>query len=51
LQDLGHTPAQIARIQCPIGDPALGKHPQAIALGVGAALLRAQVSSQQEARA
>jgi xanthine dehydrogenase accessory factor len=51
LQALGHTPAQIARIQCPIGDPALGKHPQAIALGVGAALLRAPVSSRQEARA
>jgi xanthine dehydrogenase accessory factor len=39
LAALGHTPAQIARITCPIGDPALGKHPQAIALGVGAALL------------
>ena len=40
LGDLGHGPAQIARIACPIGDPALGKHPQAIALGVAAALLR-----------
>ena len=27
---------QIARIDCPIGDPALGKHPQAIAVGVAA---------------
>ena len=42
LAALGHAPAQIARIACPIGDPALGKHPQAIALGVAAALLRAQ---------
>lgn len=40
LAALGHAPAQIARIACPIGDPALGKHPQAIALGVGAAMLR-----------
>ena len=40
LADLGHRAEQIARITCPIGDPALGKHPQAIALGVGAALLR-----------
>jgi xanthine dehydrogenase accessory factor len=39
LAALGHTHADIARIACPIGDPALGKHPQAIALGVGAALL------------
>jgi xanthine dehydrogenase accessory factor len=39
LAALGHAPGQIARITCPIGDPALGKHPQAIALGVGAALL------------
>lgn len=36
---LGHTGEQIARIQCPIGDPGLGKHPQAIAVGVAAALL------------
>lgn len=39
LQALGHSPAQIARIACPIGDPGLGKHPQAIAVGVAAALL------------
>lgn len=41
LAALGHAPAQIARIACPIGDPALGKHPQAIAVGVAAALLSA----------
>ena len=40
LTDLGHSPAQISRIACPIGDPSLGKHPQAIALGVATALLK-----------
>ncbi len=40
LTALGHTDAQISRISCPIGDPNLGKHPQAIALGVAAALLK-----------
>lgn len=40
LLALGHAPAQIARIACPIGDPRLGKHPQAIAVGVAAALIR-----------
>jgi xanthine dehydrogenase accessory factor len=39
LQALGHAPAEIGRITCPIGDPALGKHPQAIALGVAVAIL------------
>lgn len=39
LASLGHTPAQISRICCPIGQPALGKHPQAIAISVAAALL------------
>lgn len=34
LGQLGHSPQQIARIRCPIGDPDLGKHPQAIAIGV-----------------
>ncbi len=39
LRQLGHSDAQIARIQCPIGQPELGKHPQAIAIGVAAELL------------
>jgi xanthine dehydrogenase accessory factor len=39
LTRLGHTSSQISRITCPIGDPALGKHPQAIAVGVAASLL------------
>jgi len=42
LERLGHTPNAISRITCPIGDPSLGKHPQAIALGVGAALMKSQ---------
>ncbi|MEL0437642.1 xanthine dehydrogenase accessory protein XdhC [Phycobacter sp. K97] len=39
LPALGHTPDRIARITCPIGNPALGKHPQMIAVGVAAQLL------------
>ena len=40
LRSLGHGEAQIARIVCPIGDPDLGKHPQAIALGVAVEMLK-----------
>lgn len=40
LKALGHPDARISRIQCPIGQPELGKHPQAIAVGVAAELLR-----------
>ncbi len=40
LRALGHESAAIARITCPIGDPGLGKHPQAIAVGVAAELLK-----------
>lgn len=40
LQQAGHATAQIERITCPIGDPALGKHPQAIAVGVARELLQ-----------
>lgn len=40
LAALGHPEDQIARIACPIGDPALGRAPQAIAIGVAADLLR-----------
>ena len=36
LRSLGHSEAQISRIKCPIGDPALGKHPQAVAVGFAA---------------
>ncbi|MCG6560059.1 xanthine dehydrogenase accessory protein XdhC [Ruegeria sp. 1NDH52C] len=44
LAALGHTPQQIDRITCPIGDPALGKHPACIAIGVAARLLRPEQS-------
>lgn len=40
LAALGHDAASIDRVRCPIGDPGLGKHPQAIALGVAAAIVR-----------
>lgn len=42
LAGLGHARHSIDRILCPIGDPALGKHPQAIAIGVAARLLSRQ---------
>lgn len=40
LAALGHNSTKIDQINCPIGDSSLGKHPQAIALGVGTALLK-----------
>jgi len=51
LSALGHAPARIARIRCPIGDPALGKHPQAIAISVAAALLRPAATDSARATA
>ncbi|AXQ95857.1 xanthine dehydrogenase accessory protein XdhC [Cereibacter azotoformans] len=39
LRALGHSEGQIAHMVCPIGDKSLGKHPQAIALGVAVRLL------------
>ena len=45
LAALGHAPAQIARIQCPIGDPALGKHPSQIAIGVASSFLQSNRQS------
>ncbi|MBM2323494.1 MULTISPECIES: xanthine dehydrogenase accessory protein XdhC [Marivita] len=39
LRKMGHPDAQISRICCPIGQKSLGKHPQAIAVGVAAQLL------------
>ncbi|MCV2869447.1 xanthine dehydrogenase accessory protein XdhC [Defluviimonas sp. WL0002] len=39
LAALGHAPERIADIRCPIGNPDLGKHPQAIAVGVAAELI------------
>jgi len=53
LGPLGHTPEQIGRITCPIGDPSLGKHPQMIAVGVAASLLTParQQSNRKDQRA
>ena len=51
LKALGHEAAEIGRIRCPIGDPSLGKHPQAIAVGVVAELLRAPMTAVGEKRA
>lgn len=51
LADLGHTAAQIDRIACPIGDPALGKHPAALALGVATAMIGAETRHCKERRA
>ncbi|WP_400083471.1 xanthine dehydrogenase accessory protein XdhC [Yoonia sp. R78084] len=48
LAALGHTSAQISRIACPIGDPALGKHPAAIALGVATAMISPQARQTRE---
>lgn len=39
LSALGHPGAAIDRMDCPIGDPSLGKHPQAIAIGVASHFL------------
>lgn len=39
LAALGHPASEIARIDCPIGRPDYGKHPQAIAIGVAAAFI------------
>jgi xanthine dehydrogenase accessory factor len=48
LAALGHAAPAIGRIRCPMGDPALGKHPQAIALGVAVALLTPRTERTKE---
>ncbi|TMV09965.1 xanthine dehydrogenase accessory protein XdhC [Ruegeria sediminis] len=48
LAPLGHPPGRIGRITCPIGDPSLGKHPQMIAVGVAAELLRHARQNEQK---
>ncbi|WP_240789541.1 xanthine dehydrogenase accessory protein XdhC [Pseudooceanicola onchidii] len=50
LAALGHAPARIDSISCPIGDPAFGKHPQEIAVGVAARLLTQMQARQDAAR-
>ncbi len=42
LRELGHRDERLKRLQCPIGDPALGKTPAGIAIGVAHWLMRAQ---------
>ena len=39
LIDRGHDSEEVDLIQCPIGNPELGKHPQAIAVGVASEIL------------
>lgn len=46
LGQMGHAPASIARIRCPIGDKRLGKHPQTIAVSVAYALLMAMAQKE-----
>ncbi len=50
LAAMGHSTARIDSISCPIGDPALGKHPQEIAVGTAARLLRETQARQDAAR-
>ncbi len=45
LAALGHETAQISGITCPIGDPSVGKHPQAIAVSITAGLLQSQAQT------
>ena len=40
LVALGHHETRVSDIMCPIGDPALGKHPQMIAISVADRLIR-----------
>ena len=49
LAEAGHGTEAIARIASPIGDPSLGKEPQAIAIGVAAGLIRAGLTAQADA--
>lgn len=51
LGGLGHSGEAISRIKCPIGDPSLGKHPQAIAVGVVAEMIRTPQGMAKERRA
>jgi xanthine dehydrogenase accessory factor len=51
LKALGHDPAAIEQIRCPIGDPTLGKHPQAIAVGVAVDLMKTPQVAAREMRA
>ena len=51
LRSLGHPDVRISRIKCPIGDPALGKHPQAVAVGFAAEWLSDSSAAEAEVEA
>ena len=40
LAEMGHSDRSIHHVQCPIGDPSLGKHPWRIAVGVVTELIK-----------
>jgi len=44
LAELGHAPATLDRLQCPIGDRSLGKTPPAIAIGVAHWLMHRKIN-------
>ncbi len=48
LAALGHSPATIDQIACPIGDPAFGKHPAQIAISVAAAMIHPAQTRQKD---
>ncbi|GGD46768.1 xanthine dehydrogenase accessory protein XdhC [Sinisalibacter lacisalsi] len=48
LGQMGHRPDAIARIRCPVGEKRLGKHPQAIAVGVAYGLLMELAQNEAE---
>ena len=50
LKALGCKDAEISRIACPIGDPRLGRHPQAIAVGVAGRLLTEHLHKESAAK-
>jgi len=45
LIKLGHSRDHISTLVCPIGDPTLGNHPKAIAIGVAAQLISMQAAN------
>lgn len=49
LADLGHSASSIQTISCPIGDPTLGKEPQAIAVGIAHGLLSKRAKTESTA--
>lgn len=50
LGQLGHGSEHINTVVCPIGNPALGNEPKAIAIGVAAALINQRVAQENAGR-